>query len=69
MNILVMLATWLMARKSEPSTYQGMSVLAGIAGKFFLNDEALGQQILEVGLAVAAVIQTGKYEPVQGRDF
>lgn len=69
MNILKMVISWLAARKSEPSTYQGLSVLAGLAGKVLLGDEAIGQQVLEAGMAVAAVIQAGKHEPLKGRDF
>lgn len=69
MNIIFLIIGWMAQRKKEPSTYQGLSVLAGLAGKLLLGDEALGQQVLEVGMAVAAVIQAGKHEPIKDRDF
>jgi len=69
MNLLLAIIAWMAARKQEPSTYQGLSVLAGLAGKLLLGDEAVGQQVFEAGMAVAAVIQAGKHEPLKGRDF
>lgn len=61
--------SWWVQRAQEPSTYQGLSILAGLLGNWLLGSPALGQQALEVGLAVAAVIQVGKAEALPGRDF
>jgi hypothetical protein len=69
MIYLLKLSAWLVARRSEPSTYQGLSVLAGLVGKVFANDAVLGQQILEAGMGIAAAIQTLKKEPLEGRDY
>jgi hypothetical protein len=69
MNFLITIAAWLVARRAEPSTYQGLSVLAGLAGKVFAGDAVLGQQILEAGMGIAAAIQTVKKEPLEGRDY
>lgn len=61
--------SWWLDRVREPSTYQGLSVLAGILGGLIFNDPSVGIKALEVGLAVAGVIQVGKREPIAGRDF
>jgi hypothetical protein len=61
--------SWWWERAREPSTYQGLSILAGVVGQFLLGSSELGVQALNVGLAVAGVIQVGKAEAVQGRDF
>ena len=60
---------WFVERAKEPSTYQGLSVLAGLLGNWFLGSSELGIQVLQAGLAVASVIQVGKVEPLAGRDF
>jgi hypothetical protein len=56
--------TWWVERSQEPSTYQGLSILAGLFGQWFFGSAELGQQALQCGLAVAAVIQVGKVEAV-----
>ena len=60
---------WWLERAREPSTYQGLSILAGVFGQFFLGSAELGTQALAVGMAVAGVIGVGKAEAVAGRDF
>lgn len=60
---------WWVDRAREPSTYQGLSMLAGIIGQYVLKDAVLGQHVLEIGLAVAGLIQVGKREPLTGRDY
>lgn len=61
--------TWWLDRAREPSTYQGLAMLAGIIGQYLFGNHTLGVHALEVGLAVAGVIGVGKTEAVQGRDF
>jgi hypothetical protein len=60
---------WWIERAREPSTYQGLSVLAGLLGQWCLGSAEAGQQALQVGMAVAALIQVGKVEALPGRDF
>lgn len=60
---------WWLERAKEPSTYQGLSILAGLIGQYFFGASEVGQQGLQIGLAVASVIQVGKREPLAGRDF
>lgn len=60
---------WWLERAKEPSTYQGLSVLAGVLGNYFLGSSEAGQQALTIGLSIASVIQVGKYEPIKDRDF
>ncbi len=61
--------SWWLDRVREPSTYQGISMLAGVLGQYFFNSHAIGVHALEIGLAIAGVIGVGKTEAVQGRDF
>jgi hypothetical protein len=61
--------SWWVERSQEPSTYQGLSILAGLFGQWFFGSAEIGQQALQCGLAVAAVIQVGKAEALPGRDF
>ena len=61
--------SWWLDRAREPSTYQGLSLLAGVIGQWLFGSSEVGQQALSVGLAVAGVIQVGKAEAVPGRDF
>lgn len=61
--------SWWLDRAREPSTYQGLSVLAGLIGQVVFHDATIGQHALDIGLAVAGVIQVGKAEAVPGRDF
>mgnify|MGYP003583202687 CR=1 FL=1 len=60
---------WWLDRAREPSTYQGLSIIAGALGAWLLKDSEAGQQILQAGLAVAGLIGVGKKEAVTGRDF
>lgn len=60
---------WWVERAREPSTYQGLSILAGVLSSVIVGDPMLGPDLLNAGLAVAAVIQVGKKEPVHGRDY
>lgn len=60
---------WWVERAREPSTYQGLSILAGVLGGWLLNDPEAGVKALQAGLAVAAVINVGKSEAVAGRDY
>jgi hypothetical protein len=60
---------WLVERAREPSTYQGLSVLAGLAGSAIFGSSELGIQLLQGGLAVASLIQVAKKEPLEGRDY
>ena len=61
--------SWWWERAREPSTYQGLSVLAGLLGQLLFKDASIGTHALDIGLAVAGVIQVGKAEAVPGRDF
>lgn len=61
--------SWWLDRAREPSTYQGLSVLAGVLSSLLVGNPALGPDLLNAGLAVAALIQVGKAEPIQGRDY
>lgn len=61
--------SWWVDRAREPSTYQGLSVLAGMIGGAVFDDAVMGRYFLEAGLAVASVIQVGKFEAIAGRDF
>ena len=60
---------WWVNRAKEPSTYQGLSLLAGVLGSILFKDPELGIRALEVGVAVCGVIGVGKREAVLGRDF
>lgn len=60
---------WWLERAKEPSTYQGLSILAGLIGQAVFHSGELGQQALHIGLALASVIQIGKKEPLQNRDY
>lgn len=60
---------WWLDRVREPSTYQGLSLLAGVLGQYLFGSSEVGRHALEIGLAVAGVIGVGKTEPLQGRDF
>lgn len=60
---------WWLERAREPSTYQGLAILAGVIGEALFGDSAMGQHALDIGLALASVIQVGKAEAVAGRDF
>lgn len=61
--------SWWLDRAREPSTYQGLSILAGVVSSALVGDPTIGPDLLNAGLALAAVIQVGKREPVQGRDY
>lgn len=61
--------SWWLDRAREPSTYQGLSILAGVIGQWLFGSTEAGVQALNVGLAVAGLIQVGKAEAVAGRDF
>ena len=60
---------WWVERAREPTTYQGLSILAGVVSSMLVNDPHIGPDLLNAGLALAAVIQVGRKEPVQGRDY
>lgn len=60
---------WWLDRVREPSTYQGLSMLAGVLGQIFFGDALIGTHALEIGVAVAGVIGVGKNEAVAGRDY
>lgn len=60
---------WWLDRAREPSTYQGLALLAGVLGQVLFGDSALGERALEIGLAIAGVVQVGKAEAVAGRDY
>lgn len=60
---------WWLDRAREPSTYQGLSLLAGLLGQRLFGDGSIGMHALDIGLAIAGVIQVGKREPVFGRDY
>ena len=60
---------WWLDRAREPSTYQGLSLLAGLLGQRLFGDGAIGMHALDIGLAIAGVIQVGKREPISGRDY
>lgn len=66
---IVQVKTWWLDRVREPSTYQGISMLAGVLGQYLFGDSAVGVHALEMGLAVAGAINLGKREAVRGRDF
>lgn len=61
--------TWWLDRAREPSTYQGLCVLAGLLGGWLFHSPEAGRTALEIGLAIASVIQVGKAEPLKGRDY
>lgn len=61
--------SWWLDRVREPSTYQGIALLAGVLGQWLFGSSQVGVHALEVGLAIAGVIGVGKKEAVQGRDF
>ena len=61
--------TWWLDRAREPSTYQGLALLAGVLGQALFGDRSIGQHALDIGLAIAGVIQVGKAEAVPGRDY
>jgi hypothetical protein len=60
---------WLKDRLAEPSTYQGLSVLAGIFGQWCFGSAEIGSAIFQAGVGIAAAIEVGKKEPLEGRDF
>lgn len=60
---------WWVERAREPSTYQGLSILAGVVSSMLVGNPQLGPDLLNAGLALAALIQVGKVEPIQGRDY
>lgn len=60
---------WWVERAREPSTYQGLSILAGVVSSMLVGDPHIGPDLLNAGLALAAVIQIRKREPVHGRDY
>lgn len=60
---------WWLDRVREPSTYQGLSLLAGVIGGWLFDDPQRGIQALEIGVAIAGVISLGKTEAVAGRDY
>ena len=66
---IVVVKKWWLSRAREPSTYQGLSMLAGVIGVMFFGDSMIGIHALEIGLAVAGVIGVGKAEAVEGRDY
>ena len=66
---VVVVHRWWLARAREPSTYQGLSMLAGVIGAFLFGDSMIGIHALEIGMAVAGVIGVGKAEAVEGRDY
>ena len=59
---------WFLDRVREPSTYQGLSLLAGVLGSWALGSPELGIKALELGLAVAGAIGVVKREAIAGRD-
>lgn len=61
--------SWWLDRVREPSTYQGIAMLAGVLGKALFGDVTVGVHALEIGLAVAGVIGVGKNEALAGRDY
>lgn len=61
--------SWWLDRVKEPSTYQGIAMLAGVLGKLLFGDVMIGVHALEIGLAVAGVIGVGKNEALDGRDY
>lgn len=60
---------WWLERAREPSTYQGLALLAGLLGQALFGSAVIGQHALDIGLAIAGVIQVGKAEAVPGRDY
>lgn len=60
---------WWVDRAREPSTYQGLSIIAGALGAWLFQDSKVGTDILNAGLAVAGLIAVGKTEAVVGRDY
>ena len=60
---------WWLDRAREPSSYQGLALLAGLIAQYVFRDATLGTRALDIGLAMAAVIQVGKKEAVAGRDY
>lgn len=57
--------TWWLDRAKEPSTYQGLAMLFGVLGQHFFGGPTgaeLGRHALDIGLAIAGVIQLGKRE-------
>lgn len=61
--------SWWLDRAKEPSTYQGLALLFGVLGQALLGSAMVGQHALDIGLAIAGVIQVGKAEAVAGRDY
>lgn len=59
---------WFIERAREPSTYQGLAILAGLLGQTLFGSAEIGVGALELGLAVAAAISVGKREAIPGRD-
>lgn len=61
--------SWTKARLQEPSTYQGVSLLAALLCKMFIPDPAIGQAVLDAGIAIFGAISVVKKESVEGRDY
>lgn len=61
--------SWWLDRAREPSTYQGLALLFGVLGQAVFGSALIGQHALDIGLALAGVIQVGKAEAVAGRDY
>lgn len=60
---------WWLDRVKEPSTYQGLSLLAGVVGQYFFGSAVAGEHALQIGLAIAGLIGMGKSEAVVNRDY
>lgn len=52
--------TWWLDRAREPSTYQGLSILAGALGGWLLGDPETGIRALQAGLGRGGVDRRGK---------
>lgn len=61
--------SWWLDRAREPSTYQGLALLCGVLGQALFGSADIGKHALDIGLAVSGVIQLGKKEAVEGRDY
>ena len=60
--------TWWLDRAREPSTYQGLALLAGVLGQALFGDRSIGKKKKKKGLEIAGVIQVRKAEAVPGLD-
>ena len=45
--------TWWLDRAREPSTYQGLALLAGVLGQAQFGGRSIGQHALDIGLGIA----------------